>query len=272
MSRKGVVAALVACCLAGSPAWAVFDDVTPEPAAPAVSAPASPPASVRGAAKGAAAPEAVHVAQRGGALDRAIGQTGDPGQGSFEQWGEGVPGEVSGWGKDVPLRQAVDMLMPGWTLDARPAQLAEHKVSWRGGKGRTWAQVLDEWAQRHGWKIVADWNTKTVYVRVATDPLLSRPAGAGLAAERLDMQAFLSEPVRVFLKGVRFEHALARLLPRGWRIEISPPARRRVQGKQYDLAAEDTRGRVLADFLQHDRLSGTPYPELALFLVRTDRR
>lgn len=80
-----------------------------------------------------------------------------------EEIGQGTPARVTGFGKDIPLEVALEMIMPdGWVGYVAPSVDTQARVSWPGDQ--TWVQAIEGVAVRHGLRFFIDWNTKVVRV------------------------------------------------------------------------------------------------------------
>lgn len=67
-----------------------------------------------------------------------------------------------GFGKEIPLLNAIDMMTPGdWNIVFDGIDPSA-RVSWQAGEG--WLETLDNMIRRHGYCSLVDWNARRISV------------------------------------------------------------------------------------------------------------
>lgn len=77
------------------------------------------------------------------------------------QIGEGVAAAAPGFGHDLPLRQALRMLLPEEWSHVPTTDVDALTVSWTGS--RTWLEALRQIGEHYQLRFVVDWDRKIVY-------------------------------------------------------------------------------------------------------------
>ncbi len=96
------------------------------------------------------------------------------------QVGEGVATATPGFGKTVPLPQAMRMLLPdGWTYSPA-SETGDPTVAWNGGS--TWLEALHQIGDSSGVRFLVDWTNRVVYSEPSAGGNPKTSPGDGQAA------------------------------------------------------------------------------------------
>jgi len=77
------------------------------------------------------------------------------------QVGSGTPGKASGFGQQVPLSGALQMITPdGWQVQA--PNVGDPKVSWSGDQA--WTETLERVAETEGVRFLVNWDKQALLV------------------------------------------------------------------------------------------------------------
>ncbi len=138
-------------------------------------------------------------------------QIGAPSGGSFAH---------AGFGRGVPLRMALQMIMPRSWVSSTLRVDESTPVSW--GTGMSWSQDLDQIARDHGWTGTIDWNARMVTIEgpagaVAPKVVAAHPAAPAAApAPHFDLQAGLALSPQIIAWGKRAGWTVIWNLPTDW--------------------------------------------------------
>lgn len=115
---------------------------------------------------------------------------------------KGALADLEGWAKDVPVDLAVRQVLPqGWALnqEALKGSAVGGRVSWTGGKGKAWIEVLRGVAQGAGFDAEINWDSRTVVLTPvpAPAPVVVAPP---IATWDLDAQHTLRENIEAWAK------------------------------------------------------------------------
>ena len=106
--------------------------------------------------------------QRG--LPQGVGVNGEAGSSCVTQVGHGKPSMVSGFGKNMLLKDSLDLILPDdWTyeFDKKAKDMMSMQVSWHGGI--KWTDVIENIGKKNYVRFVINWPHKHLYVMSLKD-------------------------------------------------------------------------------------------------------
>lgn len=146
---------------------------------------------------------------------------------TLTELGNGNPTPGHSFGKDVPLYDAIKLIMPkGWQF-LPTTDVGNPKVSWR--KSKTWLDSVNQIAFYDKINFVADWNKKTIFASNAR--IGAQTSESNLVAP---VKTLASSPVdsidKIFpgFGKTSIEKLVAQSLPSDWSIDIPDTVKSKV--------------------------------------------
>lgn len=209
----------------------------------------------------------------------------------IEQVGYGVSAPVASSGRNVPVAQAMFLVLPdGWRVGYGSGNVAGTEVTWSSKK--TWVASLEEMARSGHLGMRVDWDNRVVGVSRYGGPTgSSAPRSPKLAArdssavtggstdsapaqvqadkpENLTIREFYEQSVFVSPKGLTLREAIAAISPKGWEIRMSDTVESAYKSDRFDLLTQGPRGAALARLLAPRGLKAVPYTKHHVIVIK----
>lgn len=200
--------------------------------------------------------------------------------------GQGAASSLSGFGKDVPLAAAMDLILPrGWQVRAAPNVDKNLMMSW--GAGDKWIDVLRTWSAANHLATEVNWDRQQIVIEKqpelpgirATYSSAGFKSKGAVAAEAVaqqgdqpppkqyeSLEAFLNEEVRVDLTQMPVSAIIRALLPEGWKCDDSAVSDQ-IRNMRGDLVTVQSRGEAISRLMMALNLTLYPYPQLQKVVV-----